>query len=58
VSGPLPRPYRAGQAIVDLCRPCKADRDHTVMAVDEDGRAVRVVCDSCGSQHNYRGRGD
>jgi hypothetical protein len=25
------------------------------MAVDEEGRAVRVVCDFCGSQHNYRG---
>jgi len=25
------------------------------MAVDTEGRAVRVVCDFCGSQHNYRG---
>jgi hypothetical protein len=50
--------HRAGQSIVDLCRACKAERDHTVMAVDESGRAVRVVCDFCGSQHNYRGGGD
>jgi hypothetical protein len=50
--------HRAGQSIIDLCRACKAERDHTVMAVDEDGRAVRVVCDFCGSQHNYRGGGD
>jgi hypothetical protein len=27
------------------------------MAVDGEGRAVRVVCDFCGSQHNYRGGG-
>ena len=27
------------------------------MAVDGEGRAVRVVCDSCGSQHNFRGGG-
>jgi hypothetical protein len=49
---------RAGGPITDLCRACKAVRDHTVMAVDADGRAVRVVCDFCGSQHNYRGGGD
>ncbi len=50
--------HRAGQSIVDLCRACKAERDHTVIAVDESGRARRVVCDFCGSQHNYRGGGD
>jgi hypothetical protein len=27
------------------------------MAVDAEGRAARVVCDFCGSQHNYRGAG-
>ena len=52
------RTHRAGEPIVDLCRACKVERDHTVMAVDGDGRAVRVVCDFCGSQHNYRGGGD
>ena len=50
--------HRAGGPITDLCRACKAVRDHTVMAVDADGHAVRVVCDFCGSQHNYRGAGD
>jgi hypothetical protein len=25
------------------------------MAVDEEGRPLRVVCGFCGSQHNYRG---
>jgi hypothetical protein len=49
---------RAGQSIVDLCRACKAERDHTIIAVDDRGRAARVLCDFCGSQHNYRGRGD
>jgi hypothetical protein len=52
------RPHRAGGPITDLCRACKAVRNHTVMAVDADGRALRVVCDFCGSQHNYRGGGD
>jgi hypothetical protein len=58
VSDSIHRTHRAGQSIVDLCRACKAERDHTVMAIDEDGRAVRVVCDFCGSQHNYRGGGN
>lgn len=48
---------RAGQSIVDLCRACKAERDHTIIAVDDRGRAARVLCDFCGSQHNYRGGG-
>lgn len=58
MSDSVNRTHRAGQSIVDLCRACKAERDHTVMAVDEGGRPVRVVCDFCGSQHNYRGGGD
>jgi hypothetical protein len=52
------RPHRAGEPITDLCRACKAVRNHTVMAADAQGRAVRVVCDFCGSQHNYRGAGE
>jgi hypothetical protein len=51
-------PHRAGQAIEDLCRACKTQRDHTVIAVDEQGRVLRVACGFCGSQHNYRGGGD
>jgi hypothetical protein len=57
MSDPGDRPHRAGGPITDLCRACKAVRDHTVMAVDAGGRALRVVCDFCGSQHNYRGGG-
>jgi hypothetical protein len=58
VTLPDDRRHRAGAPITDLCRACHAVRDHTVMAVDAEGRAVRVVCDFCGSQHNYRGGGD
>jgi hypothetical protein len=54
---PTGEPHRAGQAIEDLCRVCKAPRDHTVIAVDDQGRVLRVACGFCGSQHNYRGGG-
>jgi hypothetical protein len=52
------RPHRAGQSIDDLCRACKATRVHTVIAVDDGGRAARVMCDFCRSEHNYRGGGE
>ena len=52
------RRYRAGEAVLDLCRACKAERGHTAIAVDSDGRVLRVMCDFCGSQHNYRGGGE
>ena len=48
---------RAGQQVDDLCRACKTVRHHTVMATDADGEIVRVVCDFCRSEHNYRGGG-
>jgi hypothetical protein len=51
------RRRRAGERIPDLCRACHLTREHTVMAVDGDGRVLRVVCGFCGSQHNYRGGG-
>jgi hypothetical protein len=50
--------HRAGEPVTDVCRACKAVRAHTTIAVDPDGRVLRVVCDFCGSQHNYRGGGD
>jgi hypothetical protein len=53
-----PRPHRAGGAVDDLCRACKAIRRHTVMAVGADGRVLRVVCDFCRSEHNDRGGGE
>ncbi len=49
------RTYRAGDTVEDLCRACKIDRLHSVIAADENGRPVRVQCDYCGSQHNFRG---
>jgi hypothetical protein len=49
------RRYRAGESIEDLCRACKVDRLHTVIVVDGAGRPLRVSCDYCESQHNYRG---
>ena len=51
----LNRPSRAGASIEDYCRACKTDRMHTVMAADANGAPVRVVCDYCRSEHNYRG---
>jgi hypothetical protein len=52
------RRHHAGESITDLCRACKAVRGHTVIAADADGRALRVMCDFCGSQHDYRGGGE
>jgi hypothetical protein len=44
---------RVGGSIEDLCRACKCLRRHTVTAVAGD--RVRVICETCNSQHNYRG---
>ena len=53
---PMPdQRYRAGGSIEDFCRACKTDRHHTVIAVDDEGVPVRVTCDFCRSEHNYRG---
>jgi hypothetical protein len=49
------RSYRAGDTIEDYCRPCVTDRLHTVVAADSSGHPIRVVCDYCRSEHNYRG---
>ena len=51
----IDRRYRAGESLEDLCRACKADRMHTVVAADADGRPMRVSCGFCHSEHNYRG---
>jgi hypothetical protein len=50
-----PTRHRAGQSLEDYCRACKTDRLHTVVATDENGRALRVACGFCHSEHNYRG---
>jgi hypothetical protein len=49
------RPRRAGDPIEDFCRACKIDRMHTVRAADTGGVPLRVTCDTCGSEHHYRG---
>jgi hypothetical protein len=49
------RIYRAGASIEDYCRACKIDRIHTVIVVDAGGHPLRVACDNCRSEHNYRG---
>ena len=48
-------PSPVGGNVDDLCRACKILRRHTVMALGQYGEIVRVVCDYCGSQHNFRG---
>lgn len=49
------RTFRAGDTVEDYCRACKTDRFHTVIVVDGSGRPIRVSCDHCDSQHNFRG---
>jgi hypothetical protein len=49
------RRYGAGDSVSDLCRACKSERRHTVIVAEPGGRPLRVTCDFCGSQHNFRG---
>ena len=49
------RAYRAGESLEDYCRVCKTDRLHTVVAADQAGQPIRVVCGYCQSEHNFRG---
>ena len=51
----MTRRYRAGESLEDFCRACKTDRMHTIIVVDAQGVPLRVTCDYCGSDHNYRG---
>jgi hypothetical protein len=51
----LTETWRVGKTVEDFCRPCKSVRAHTILVLDESGLPERVVCDTCGSQHNYRG---
>src|SRR4051812_23266839 len=51
----LPRQYRAGQSVEDHCRSCHEDRTHTVIVVDAHAQPLRVACDFCRSEHNFRG---
>lgn len=49
------RQYRAGQSVEDHCRSCHEDRTHTVVVVAGNAQPLRVSCDFCRSEHNYRG---
>jgi hypothetical protein len=49
------RRYRAGDSLEDFCRACRTDRLHTVMVADAGGIPLRVICDYCRSEHNFRG---
>ena len=49
------RQYRAGQTVEDYCRQCHEDRIHTIIVVDANAQPLRVTCDFCRSEHNYRG---
>src|SRR5688500_7959116 len=51
----MARTYRAGDSVEDYCRACKTDRMHVVVASDNEGRPLRVVCGYCDSEHNFRG---
>ena len=51
----MERVHRPGGSIEDFCRACKTDRTHTIVVVDDGGWPLRVTCDYCQSQHNYRG---
>jgi hypothetical protein len=50
----IKRRASAGSTLDDYCRPCKMVRRHTVLVASPEGEAIRVLCDHCGSQHNYR----
>jgi len=51
----LTETWRVGKSVEDFCRPCKSVRAHTITLLDANGRPERVMCDTCKSQHNYRG---
>lgn len=43
----------AGSEIDAWCTKCRLDLGHRIIAMVQD-RPKRVVCQTCGSQHNYR----
>lgn len=47
------RALAAGNEIESMCTKCKVVLNHTIVAMVE-GRVVRVKCNTCGSEHNYR----
>ncbi|MFO0570780.1 MAG: hypothetical protein U0263_34405 [Polyangiaceae bacterium] len=47
------KPLAAGSEIDAWCTKCRMDLGHRIIAMLE-GRPKRVICQTCGSQHNYR----
>jgi hypothetical protein len=45
--------FGAGSEVDAWCTRCRMDLLHRVIALSES-RPMRVVCQTCGSQHNYR----
>ena len=49
----MARKLSAGDQTESMCTKCKSLLNHTIVAM-VDGRIVRVKCNTCGSEHNYR----
>jgi hypothetical protein len=47
------KPLTAGSEIDSWCTKCRMDLGHRIVAM-VGGRPKRVICQTCGSQHNYR----
>lgn len=47
------KPLSAGSEIDAWCTKCRMDLGHRIVAM-VGGQPKRVVCQTCGSQHNYR----
>lgn len=45
---------RLGDDVMTYCGRCKEERMHQVVALHSDGRAERVTCKYCQSEHRYR----
>jgi hypothetical protein len=45
---------RPGGEVDSMCTKCKMVLAHTILAMD-GGKPVRVQCNTCHGQHNYRG---
>src|SRR5579871_1543859 len=50
----LKRKLSVGSQIDAWCGTCKAERSHTIAAIDPDGSINRVTCEHCNGYHRYR----
>jgi hypothetical protein len=50
----LNRKQKVGSQIEAWCGSCKAERAHTIAAIDPDGTVKKVTCDHCNSSHRYK----